>query len=89
MNLMKAEEISKLKREFDEYVDSAILRWAEDSVAKIENQIKAKNSKLQPFVRKVGNVFSVQMGSYQDFNVAKSHAQSLGSQGFDVWIYQQ
>ena len=42
MNLMKAEEISKLKREFDEYVDSAILRWAEDSVAKIENQIKAK-----------------------------------------------
>ena len=49
MNLMKAEEISKLKREFDEYVDSAILRWAEDSVAKIENQIKAKNTGIEKF----------------------------------------
>ncbi len=55
----------------------------------LQTQIKAKNSSLQPFVRKVGNVFSVQMGSYQDFSIAKKHAQTLRSQGFDVWIYQQ
>lgn len=56
---------------------------------KLAAQIKAKNPKLQPFSKKIGNVYSVQMGSYQDFSIAKSHAQSLRSQGFDVWIYQQ
>ena len=60
-----------------------------EDAQKLQNQIKAKNPSLQPFVRKVGNVFSVQMGSYQEFSVAKSHAQSLRSKGFDVWIYQQ
>lgn len=60
-----------------------------EEAQKLQNEIKAKNSSLQPFVRKVGNVFSVQMGSYQDFNVAKTQAQALRSKGFDVWIYQQ
>jgi cell division septation protein DedD len=60
-----------------------------EEAQKLVGQIKEKNHKLQPFVRKIGNVFSVQMGSYQDFNVAKNHAQSLRGQGFDVWIYQQ
>ena len=60
-----------------------------EEAQKLANQIKAKNSKLQPFAKKVGNVFRVQMGSYQDFSIAKNHAQSLRSQGFDVWIYQQ
>ncbi|MBQ4645758.1 MAG: SPOR domain-containing protein [Candidatus Gastranaerophilales bacterium] len=60
-----------------------------EEAQKLQLQIKAKNHKLQPFVRKVGNVYSVQMGSYQDFDVAKSHAHVLRNQGFDVWIYQQ
>ena len=60
-----------------------------DEAQKLQNQIKSKNPSLQPFVRKVGNVFSVQMGSYQDFNIAKSQAQILKSNGYDVWIYQQ
>lgn len=60
-----------------------------DEAQKLQNQIKAKNQSLQPFVRKVGNVFSVQMGSYQDFNIAKSQAQVLRNNGYDVWIYQQ
>ena len=60
-----------------------------EEAQKLQSQIKAKNSSLQPFVRKVGNVFSVQMGSYQDFSIAKKHAQVLRNQGFDVWIYQQ
>ena len=55
----------------------------------MQNQIKSKNPTLQPFVKKVGGVFSVQMGSYQDFNVAKAQAQFLSSKGLDVWIYQQ
>ena len=60
-----------------------------EEAQKVQNQIKAKNPSLQPFVRKVGNVFSVQMGSYQEFSQAKVHAQKLSSKGFDVWIYQQ
>jgi len=60
-----------------------------DEAQKVQNAIKAQDSKLSPFVRKVGDVFSVQMGSYQDFNVAKTQAQKLKSAGFDVWIYQQ
>lgn len=60
-----------------------------EEAQKLQNEIKAKNSSLSPFVRKVGGVFSVQMGSYQDFSVAKNHAQNLKSKGFDVWIYQQ
>jgi len=60
-----------------------------EEAQKVQNQIKAKNSSLQPFVKKIGNVFSVQMGSYQDFAQAKIHAQKLSSKGFDVWIYQQ
>jgi len=60
-----------------------------EEAQKLQNEIKATNKTLQPFVRKVGNVFSVQMGSFQDFNVAKTQAQTLRSKGFDVWIYQQ
>jgi len=60
-----------------------------EEAQKLQNEIKSKNPALQPFVRKVGGVFSVQMGSYQDFAVAKNHAQNLRSKGFDVWIYQQ
>ena len=60
-----------------------------EEAQKVQVQIKAKAPKLQPFVRKVGNVFSVQMGSYQDFAQAKLHAQKLSATGLDVWIYQQ
>ena len=55
----------------------------------MQNEIKTKNPSLSPYVRKIGEVFSVQMGSYQDFDVAKRHAQTLKAQGLDVWIYQQ
>ena len=60
-----------------------------EEAQKVQNAIKAKDSSLTPFVRKVGEVFSVQLGSYQDFNTAKTQAQILKSKGFDVWIYQQ
>lgn len=60
-----------------------------EEAQKLQHKIKAQTPSLQPFVKKIGNVFAVQMGSYQDFNVAKSHAQKLQSLGYDVWIYQQ
>ena len=55
----------------------------------MQSQIKAKDSSLTPFVRKIGDIYSVQMGSYQDFATAKVQAQKLKALGYEVWIYQQ
>ena len=60
-----------------------------EDAQKLQNEIKTKDPTLSPFVRKVGDVFSVQMGSYKDFDIAKKQAQLLKFKGFDVWIYQQ
>jgi len=60
-----------------------------DEAKAMQNEIKQKDSSLSPYVRKVGDIFSVQMGSYKDFHAAKVQAQVLKSKGFDVWIYQQ
>ena len=60
-----------------------------DEAAQLQSDIKAKDASLTPFVRKVGDVYSVQMGSYQDFYTAKTQAQKLKASGYDVWIYQQ
>ena len=60
-----------------------------DQATSAQAEIKAKDPSLSPFVRKVGDIYSIQMGSYQDFATAKSHAQKLKASGYDVWIYQQ
>ena len=60
-----------------------------EEAQKYQGEIKAKNPTAAPFVRKVGEIFCVQMGSYQDFEVARKQAQDLKAQGYDVWIYQQ
>ena len=60
-----------------------------EEAQKYQAEVKAKNPTLTPFVRKVGEVYCVQMGSYQDFEVAKKQAQNLKALGYDVWIYQQ
>ena len=54
-------------------------------------QTAMKNSKarIAPFIRRVGNVYSLQIGSYSNMDVARSVAGSYGREGFDVWIYQQ
>ena len=51
--------------------------------------IKASNPNLSPYVKKIGEIYAIQMGSYQDFNVAKVQAQNLKAKGYEVWIYQQ
>lgn len=60
-----------------------------DEALKKQNEIKENNPKSTPYVKKVGDIFSIQMGTYQDFATAKSAAASLKSKGYDVWIYQQ
>ena len=60
-----------------------------EDAQRLQGVIKAKDSSLSPYVKKVGDVFAVQLGSYQDFNIAKNQAKVLKSKGLDVWIYQQ
>ena len=60
-----------------------------DDAQEFQNEIKAKNPNLMPYARKIGDVYTVQLGSYNDFYAAKTQAQKLKSLGFDVWIYQQ
>lgn len=53
-------------------------------------QINMKNiKKTAPFIRKVDNVYCLQIGSYSNMDVARSVAGGYGKDGFDVWIYQQ
>ena len=91
-NYSKKTEQSELNADKNITILSKILvgRYSTfEEAQKVQNEIKAQDAKLTPFVRKVGEAFSVQMGSYQDFNMAKTQAQYLKSKGFDVWIYQQ
>ncbi|MBQ2984554.1 MAG: SPOR domain-containing protein [Candidatus Gastranaerophilales bacterium] len=60
-----------------------------EQAQRAQNQLKMAHPKLSPFVKKYGDVYSVQMGSYQDFQIAKYQAQILKSKGYDVWIFQQ
>ena len=60
-----------------------------DEASKMQIEIKSKLASSSPFVRKVGDIYSVQMGSFQDFYTAKTEAQKLKSHGLEVWIYQQ
>lgn len=60
-----------------------------EEAQKMQAMIKEKDPSTTPFVRKTGDVYTVQMGSYQDFTTAKNQAQFLKAKGLDVWIYQQ
>lgn len=60
-----------------------------EEAQKHQMEVKNKDSALTPYVKKVGDVYTVQLGSYQDFDTAKKHAHQLKSKGIDVWIYQQ
>ena len=60
-----------------------------EQASAMQTQLKSKDSALTPFVRKIGDVYSIQLGSYQDFSTAKTQAQKFKAMGYDVWIYQQ
>lgn len=54
-----------------------------------QNAIKNSKARIAPFIKKVDNVYSLQLGSYSNMDVARSIAGSYAKEGFDVWIYQQ
>ncbi len=43
---------------------------------------------VYPFVKKINDVYSVQVGAFESFDAAKQIAGKLKSRGFDVWILQ-
>ncbi len=57
-------------------------RAAQDSVREV-------NQGTTPFIRKVGDIYALQVGSFQDINTAKQIASKFRAENFDVWIYQQ
>jgi len=52
-------------------------------------QNTVKNTKaMTPSIRRVGSVYSLQVGSYTSMDTARVVAGKYGSEGYDVWIYQ-
>ncbi len=60
-----------------------------DEAKTAQNAMKNSKARIAPFIRRVDNVYSLQIGSYSNMDVARSVAGSYGKEGFDVWIYQQ
>ena len=60
-----------------------------DDAKTAQTAMKNSKARIAPFIRRVGNVYSLQIGSYSNMDVARSVAGSYGREGFDVWIYQQ
>jgi len=42
-----------------------------------------------PFIRKIGDIYTLQVGSYANPEIAKNIAQNYADLGYDVWILQQ
>ena len=60
-----------------------------DDAKTAQTAMKNSKARIAPFIRRVGNVYSLQIGSYSNMDVARSVAGSYGREGFDGWIYQQ
>ena len=60
-----------------------------DDAKTAQTAMKNSKARIAPFIRRVGDVYSLQIGSYSNMDVARSVAGSYGREGFDVWIYQQ
>ena len=89
--LKKVESKTQFKGE-NNIITSKVLigRFSDFNSAKeFQAQLKEKDHSIMPYVRKVGDVYSVQIGSFQDFAMAKSQAKKLKEQGYDTWIFQQ
>ena len=54
-----------------------------------QDEVRALNQDTTPFIRKVGDVYALQVGSFQDIDMARSTAAKYHAAHFDVWIYQQ
>ncbi len=60
-----------------------------DEAKTAQSAMKNSKAKIAPFIRKVDDVYCLQIGSYSNMDVARNVAGSFGKEGFDVWIYQQ
>ena len=54
-----------------------------------QESVRQANHGTTPFIRKVGDIYALQVGSYQDLTTAKQVASKFRAENFDVWIYQQ
>lgn len=54
-----------------------------------QESVREANQGTTPFIRKVGDIYALQVGSYQDLTTAKQVASRFRAEDFDVWIYQQ
>ena len=80
MNEANVEVYSKvLIGKYETFEDA---RSAQDAVREV-------NRGTTPFIRKVGDIYALQVGSFQDLEVAKQVASRFRAENFDVWIYQQ
>ena len=60
-----------------------------DEAKTAQTAMKNSKARIAPFIRRVDNAYSLQIGSYSNMDVARSVAGSYGKDGYDVWIYQQ
>ena len=56
--------------------------------ARAAQETLKENSDTITFVRKMGEIYSLQVGSYVDENIAKSTANKYQEAGYSVWILQ-
>lgn len=60
-----------------------------DDAKTAQTAMKNSKARIAPFIRKVDDVYCLQIGSYSNMDVARGVAGTYAKDGFDVWIYQQ
>lgn len=59
-----------------------------DEAKAAQSAVKDSKPNLTPFIRKVGGIYTLQLGSYTNPDVAKNVAGSLRTEGLDTWTHQ-
>ncbi len=60
-----------------------------DKAREAQSSVRSLNQGATPFVRKVGDIYSLQVGSFESLNAARNIAAKYRAEKYDVWIYQQ
>jgi hypothetical protein len=63
-------------------------RTFEDAKAAQTSMREATNQGASPFIRRVGEVYTLQIGSFSNPDIAKNVAQSYSDLGHNVWVIQ-
>ena len=83
-------DVSKNNPNITVYSKVLIGKYATFEVARgTQECVRKANHGTTPFIRKVGDIYALQVGSYQDLTTAKQVASKFRAENFDVWIYQQ